>query len=1250
MAKTRRVVRKLEPWGEPSFDERLWPVNLALVLLGSFLIGIDLAYLSFQDPRWYANAAFWLVAIPMSIATVMLLLKLTSSRALRRTMQLALVISLLLHLIFVLVMVNVAIFSRTQLEEPLAQVTERREEVVVPEYFLETTEEDQPKQDFEKPVATETPQSEVQLERSEATPSTALPELQPVPVPEPEITLRPQAVRRNPDAETVPRRSQDLSQLSRQEPAHLDLSDPQVPAPLAAPIVPRTAPDVQPAPSTPTRQPAAVAARERSNFEPATSSAAGELPSVPREVTEQAPELVQQAPAVDRQPSESDAAARSEIEAPRVPAIAQQTQPEALRPQNASADRQATAAPVERRTLEPLVQTPAEIRRQEQLPRERSEPQPIIAQTPDPLPIQQPRLTTRPDSVAAELPSTAPQTTAGADQPALAASAAQASRQATSIEHQPTDEADATPRVAVSPEIESERAESRDEPELAILSPPPQMARDSPAPQVDNIVDAPAAPASDSVVQREQTLEPLSSGLTGRDSPLSAPAGALRSNSPSAEPPSVSVTPSIATRQQVDRQEPTVASTAGRISRDDTIPSPSGQTRVEAEVPQVAVDETRADPVANLGAIRSPASRSLAPTPDAGPAAERGVQVRPESTGRLVEQMPIGRAEAASGSPGPPIPGGGDVSPARAARGPELAADATAEVPELVGNSASTGSPRRMPLAAQGFQSERLLGGLAELPRRELPEGPSADRVAPAGIVRIPEAAVERRTPAAGEMRPRFDDVARGTVPRQSSEDAQLSPGDVAQPPVDVPAVAARQGREQPDLTALEAPRSGEPVLRESDSAVAVDIASPEGPGGLGRLLASNAGITSRRAQSESLQVEPRPARFRRDEVGGPLETSTAAVIPAEAFRRRAERDGQSGRDGGQGQPGPETEAAIELGLAFLQRQQRPDGSWTLRGYDEEVALASDTAATGLALLAFQGAGYNHREHRYAEAVAAGLDYLISIQKENGDLYRPLDEASNSSVWLYSHSIAALALCEAYGMTQDPLLREPAQRSLDFIVAAQHDTRGGWRYLPNYGSDTSVSGWMTMALKSGELANLEVPTETYANIEHWLDLAQVSRSQAHLYRYNPYAPDTLAQRHGRLATPSMTAVGLLMRLYTGWRRDHPDFAKGATYLLDHMPAYGTVSDPQRDTYYWYYATQVMFHMGGTHWQQWNERLHPLLADTQVKQGPLTGSWDPRTPVPDRWGPHAGRIYVTTMNLLSLEVYYRHLPLYEDTAR
>jgi hypothetical protein len=384
--------------------------------------------------------------------------------------------------------------------------------------------------------------------------------------------------------------------------------------------------------------------------------------------------------------------------------------------------------------------------------------------------------------------------------------------------------------------------------------------------------------------------------------------------------------------------------------------------------------------------------------------------------------------------------------------------------------------------------------------------------------------------------------------------------------------------------------------------------------------------------------------------VGGLPTVSTAAIVSADAFSSRGARTRGDIPAGGKGAPSPQTEEAIERGLAFLARYQGPDGGWSLQGFPEGAQLVSDTAATAMAVIAFQGAGYNHREFQYKDTVRGGLDALVKSQKENGDLFVPLDDSSNRSVWLYSHSLATIALCEAYGMTQDPELREPAQKALDFIVAAQHAERGGWRYAPGVSADTSVSGWMVVAMKTGELSGLEVPTESWAKVGRWLDDAQQSKSLPHLYRYNPYAPDTDEQRHGRNTSKTMTSVGLLMRLYTGWKRDNANMIKGADYLLENPPAIGTPREPQRDTYYWYYATLVMSHMGGERWQQWNNRLHPLIVNSQVRQGTYAGSWDPKGPVPDRWGPHAGRLYVTALNLLSLEVQYRKLRLYEETVK
>ncbi|HBN74959.1 MAG TPA: hypothetical protein DD473_03875, partial [Planctomycetaceae bacterium] len=76
-------------------------------------------------------------------------------------------------------------------------------------------------------------------------------------------------------------------------------------------------------------------------------------------------------------------------------------------------------------------------------------------------------------------------------------------------------------------------------------------------------------------------------------------------------------------------------------------------------------------------------------------------------------------------------------------------------------------------------------------------------------------------------------------------------------------------------------------------------------------------------------------------------------------------------------------------------------------------------------------------------------------------------------------------------------------------------------------------------------------------------------------------------------------------------------------------------------YYWYYGTLAMYQFGGEEWNQWNGQVRELLIAKQRKQGPLAGSWNPDGP----WGGYGGRIYSTALATLSLEVYYRFLPLY-----
>jgi hypothetical protein len=295
--------------------------------------------------------------------------------------------------------------------------------------------------------------------------------------------------------------------------------------------------------------------------------------------------------------------------------------------------------------------------------------------------------------------------------------------------------------------------------------------------------------------------------------------------------------------------------------------------------------------------------------------------------------------------------------------------------------------------------------------------------------------------------------------------------------------------------------------------------------------------------------------------------------------------------------------------------------------YSDAGTEENHIAATAMALLAFQGAGFTHRENGDAKAdykavVRKGWDALLKLQSSEGQF----TETGIPVIQMqYSHAQATIALCELYGMTQDSSFRTPAEKAVQFCVKSQ-DTAGGWRYTPNLESDTSVTGWFVMALQSAMMAGLEVPSQTMQNVAKYLDSAQ-GESGGSRYHYMPRSYSNVA----------MTAEGLLCRQYLGWKHDDQRLIDGAEYL-SHSP----INTQEVNVYQWYYQTQVLHHMGGKYWKEWNEVMRQVIPETQTKKGPEEGSWDPNS---DRHRSAGGRLYVTCLLTYNLEVYYRHLPLY-----
>ena len=321
----------------------------------------------------------------------------------------------------------------------------------------------------------------------------------------------------------------------------------------------------------------------------------------------------------------------------------------------------------------------------------------------------------------------------------------------------------------------------------------------------------------------------------------------------------------------------------------------------------------------------------------------------------------------------------------------------------------------------------------------------------------------------------------------------------------------------------------------------------------------------------------------------------------------------------------PGSETAVALALKWLADHQMADGGWSFdhtqapkcRGACRNPGKLTGVgnAATAMALLPFLGVGQTHKSGKYKSTVKGGLDFLVNqieFSAKGGDF-------SEAGGGMYSHGLAATALCKAYAMTHDKGLHKPAQAAINFIAHAQDPVSGGWRYEPEQKCDIAVFGLQIAALKSGHMAYLRVPPETVKKAAEYLDGVQANGGANYGYK----DPGT---------GPATTAVGLLCRMYLGWKKDNPALTRGLEWLSKRGPS-------EDHMYYNFYATEVMQLWGGEHWKKWNGAIREQLVDSQSTKGHEAGSWYFGAGT-DPGAERGGRLYSTSMAAYILEVYYR----------
>ena len=348
-------------------------------------------------------------------------------------------------------------------------------------------------------------------------------------------------------------------------------------------------------------------------------------------------------------------------------------------------------------------------------------------------------------------------------------------------------------------------------------------------------------------------------------------------------------------------------------------------------------------------------------------------------------------------------------------------------------------------------------------------------------------------------------------------------------------------------------------------------------------------------------------------------------------------------RAGGSG-----TEQALRDGLEWLAKHQDNDGKWDadeFMKHDPAIDICEgpgradhDVGVTGLAMLAFLGDGHTTRQGLYKNKVSKAVKWMREQQDFEDGL---IGERVNMN-FLYDHSIATLAMCEAYYFSKSPILASSAQKAVGYISQARNPY-SVWRYAvpPNGLNDTSVTGWMIFAMKSAEEGGLKVDTAAFTDAITWFD--EVTDRVTGRVGYSSVGEQSSREtgvndEYPRELTEAMTAVGLLCRFFLKQEPSTENImTKHADLMLKTLPEWDDENGYSNDLYYWYYGSYAMYQMGGKHWKAWNGAMKTAILGSQESTGSAKGSWDPNGP----WGMVGGRVYSTALAVLCLEVYFRY---------
>jgi len=426
MAKKQRIIRKTSVTSDTAFDDRLWPVNLALVVFGGYLAGVIVAIfpldISFQLNRLHINGLLYLGIVAALIPAAMVGLSFVNNRMVRRGLQLAAVLSLICQLTAFVLMMKFGVLPEFNFKDPPTDDPVARKKMsVLPDYNPSQVDPAKwPKQDFQKPVETEIPDpKKEEVKQKKPEPEEPKVEKKPTETPEPQKTIDPHTIERKKFAESPPRRSEQKSKLSRQM-AKADLRPTKAVAVENVPTQAKKRPTKIEAKTARVERKATPAAKveikQRVTEAEATTKVTHQKMQLTRRQTEQNPVARAAAkPMPQKKVIKPVDIPRVTAMAARVEATAPKSQVNPLKAASAVASKQATKAlqPMARSTPDPSPQPVTKVTPKATVRQQPSEKMPTLAKTIQPrsTPRRQARALPQPsmmNAVASATPTKAP--------------------------------------------------------------------------------------------------------------------------------------------------------------------------------------------------------------------------------------------------------------------------------------------------------------------------------------------------------------------------------------------------------------------------------------------------------------------------------------------------------------------------------------------------------------------------------------------------------------------------------------------------------------------------------------------------------------------------------------------------------------------------------------------------------------------------------------------------------------------------